>query len=139
MLPTSATTRRALGIGIALTVGTGVGLGAYTLGNAAGTDTLYFPRAAAATTSASPSPGTTTAGPTSAGASTSSPLTLDQATAVAVQAAAPGRVVKWDEDHEATGLRYDLTLLHDDGSTTDVEVDTVSGQVTSIDHDTDGD
>jgi hypothetical protein len=37
------------------------------------------------------------------------------------------------------GLRYDVTLLHDDGSTTDVEVDTVTGRVTSIDHDRDGD
>ena len=138
MISTSATTRRALGIGIALTVGTGVGLGAYTLGSAAGTDTVYFPRAAASTTSDSPTPGAP-ASPTTVEASASSPLTLDQATTVAVGAAAPGRVVKWDEDHEATGLRYDITLLHDDGSTTDVEVDTVTGQVTSFDHDNDGD
>ena len=62
----------------------------------------------------------------------------DQATAVATQLA-PGRVIKWDEDHEPTGLRYDITLLHDNGSTTDVEVDTVTGQVTSVDHDNDGD
>jgi uncharacterized membrane protein YkoI len=65
-------------------------------------------------------------------------LTLDEATAVAVEAA-PGRVIEWDEDPEPTGLRYDLTLLHDDGTTTDVEVDTVTGQVTSIDHDDDRD
>ena len=32
-----------------------------------------------------------------------------------------------------------MTLLHDDGSTTDVEVDTVTGQITSMDHDNDGD
>ena len=138
MLPTSATTRRAFGIGVALTVATGVGLGAYTLGSAAGTDTVYFPRAAAATTSASSTPGTTPSTP-SVEASASSPLTLDQATTIAVGAAAPGRVIKWDEDHEATGLRYDVTLLHDDGSTTDVEVDTVTGRVTSIDRDNDGD
>ena len=66
------------------------------------------------------------------------PLTLEDAKAVAAQAA-PGRVVEWDEDHEPTGLRYDVKLLHDDGSTTDVEVDTVTGQVTSIDHDNDWD
>ena len=48
-------------------------------------------------------------------------------------------VIMWDEDHEPTGLRYDITLLHDNGSTTDVEVDTVTGQVTSVDHDNDGD
>jgi uncharacterized membrane protein YkoI len=65
-------------------------------------------------------------------------LTLEEATAVAAQVA-PGRVVEWDEDHEPTGLRYDVKLLHDDGSTTDVEVDTVTGQVTSINHDNDGD
>jgi uncharacterized membrane protein YkoI len=32
-----------------------------------------------------------------------------------------------------------VKLLHDDGSTTDVEVDTVTGQVTSINHDNDWD
>jgi uncharacterized membrane protein YkoI len=51
--------------------------------------------------------------------------------------AAPGRVVEWDEDNEPTGLRYDITLLHADGTSTDVEVDTVTGRVTSIDHDDD--
>jgi uncharacterized membrane protein YkoI len=65
---------------------------------------------------------TTTAAP----APVSSPLTLDEATAVAAQVA-PGRVVEWDEDHEPTGLRYDVPLLHDDGSTTEVEVDAVTG------------
>jgi hypothetical protein len=139
MIRPSASSRRFIGIGLGVAVAGGIGLGAYSLGSAAGTDTLYFPRAESAATTASQTPGTTTASPTSAGAGAASPLTLDEATAIAVQAAAPGRVIKWDEDHEPTGLRYDVTLLHDDGSTTDIEVDTVTGQITSMDHDNDGD
>ncbi len=142
MIRPSVPSRRVLGFGLAAAVAVGVGVGAYTLGNAAGTDTVYFPRAASATTTDSPTPGTTTDPATPAGAveaPVGTPLTLDQATAVAMEAAAPGRVIEWDEDHEPAGLRYDVTLLHDDGSTTDVEVDTVTGRVTSIDHDNDGD
>jgi hypothetical protein len=138
----SASSRRVLGVALALSVGTGIGLGAYSLGSAAGTDVPYLPRAGSATTTDSPTPATTTgsrpSAAASAEASAASPLTLEEATAVAVEAA-PGRVLEWDEDHEPTGLRYDVTLLHDDGSTTDVEVDTVTGRVTSIDHDNDGD
>jgi uncharacterized membrane protein YkoI len=138
MIRPSASSRRFIGIGIALTVATGVGLGAYSLGSAAGTDTVYFPRSGSAASTASATSATGTAAPTSGEASAATPLTLEQATAVAMEAA-PGRVIKWDEDHEPTGLRYDVTLLHDNGSTTDVEVDTVTGQITSMDHDNDGD
>jgi hypothetical protein len=137
MFRPSASSRRVIGVSLAVAVGTGIGLGAYSLGSAAGTDTVYFPRAGSATTTASPTPAEAPASPTPAEAP-ASPLTLDEATAIAVEAA-PGRVIQWDEDHEPTGLRYDVTLLHDDGSTTDVEVDTVTGRVTSIDHDNDGD
>jgi uncharacterized membrane protein YkoI len=131
----SASRRQALTLALAVTVGGGIGYGAYTLGSAAGSDTVTFPRAASATATGT---GTGTVSGPSAEASGSSPLTIDQAMEIAV-AAAPGRVIEWDEDHEPAGLRYDVTLLHDDGSTTDVEVDTVTGQVTSIDHDRDGD
>ena len=102
-----------------------------------------FPRAATATTTSGPA---TTSGPEAASAPETpaprppspSPLTLEEAKAVALRPL-PAVVVEWDEDHEPTGLRYDVKLLHDDGSTTDVEVDTVTGQVTSIDHDNDWD
>jgi uncharacterized membrane protein YkoI len=133
----SASRRQALRLTVATGVATGVALAAYTLGSSAGANSSDFPRIVPATTSSTATdpgaPATATSEP-----ATSSPLTLDQATAVAAQLA-PGRVVKWDEDHEPTGLRYDITLLHDDGSTTDVEVDTVTGRVTSVDHDNDGD
>jgi uncharacterized membrane protein YkoI len=133
----SASRRQALRLTAAVSVATGVAFAAYTLGSSAGANSSDFPRIVPATTSSTATdpgaPATATSEP-----ATSSPLTLDQATTVAAQLA-PGRVVKWDEDHEPTGLRYDITLLHDDGSTTDVEVDTVTGQVTSVDHDNDGD
>jgi uncharacterized membrane protein YkoI len=135
MLRSSASPRRVLGIALAVAVGTGIGLGAYSLGSASGADVPQVPRLGVASTAATTP---TTAAPAPAGAPTSSPLTLDEATAVAAQVA-PGRVVGWDEDREPTGLRYDITLLHDDGSTTDVEVDTITGQVTSINHDNDWD
>jgi hypothetical protein len=147
MLRPSASKRRVIGFAVAATVGTGIGLGAYSLGAASGPDIPQFPRIGAATNtalptpaegSASPAPAEGSASPAPAEGSASAPLTLEEATAVAAQVA-PGRVVEWDEDHEPTGLRYDVKLLHDDGSTTDVEVDTVTGQVTSINHDNDGD
>ena len=133
MLRSSASPRRVLGIALAVAVGTGIGLGAYSLGSASGADLPQVPRLGVASTAAT-TPTTAAPAPAPAGAPTSAPLTLDEATAVAAQVA-PGRVVEWDEDHEPTGLRYDITLLHDDGSTTDVEVDTITGQVTSINHD----
>jgi hypothetical protein len=143
MLRPSASARRVLGVAVAVSVGAGIGFGAYTLGSSAGANSAPFPRAAMATTTSGPA---TTSGPEAASAPetpapetpVSIPLTLEDAKAVAAQAA-PGVVVEWDEDHEPTGLRYDVKLLHDDGSTTDVEVDTVTGQVTSINHDNDWD
>jgi hypothetical protein len=138
MLRPSASKRRVIGFAVAATVGTGIGLGAYSLGAASGPDIPQFPRIGAATNTALPTPAEGSASPAPAEGSASAPLTLEEATAVAAQVA-PGRVVEWDEDHEPTGLRYDVKLLHDDGSTTDVEVDTVTGQVTSINHDNDGD
>ena len=142
MLAPSASARRVIGLALGVTVASGVGFGAYTLGSSAGANSSYLPGVtpAAATPDGQggrAEPGAATTSPSEASAS--SPLTLDEATAIAVQAAAPGRVIKWDEDHEPTGLRYDVTLLHDDGSTTDVEVDTVTGLITSIDHDSYGD
>jgi uncharacterized membrane protein YkoI len=127
----SASRRTVLTLAAAAAVAGGIGYGAYTLGSAAGTDTVTF--ASAGSTTA-----TTTAATPSAEASEASPLTLDEATALAVEAA-PGTVIEWDEDLEPTGLRYDVTVLHTDGTTTDVEVDTVTGLVTSIDHDNDRD
>jgi hypothetical protein len=140
MLRPSASARRVIGLALGVTAVGGIGVGAYALGSSAGANSSYLPSVAASDLSRE----TGTAGETAASvapveASATSPLTLEEATTVALQAAAPGRVVSWDEDHEPTGLRYDLTLLHDDGSTTDVEVDTVTGLVTSIDHDNDGD
>jgi uncharacterized membrane protein YkoI len=132
MLRPSTSARRVLGLALVVSVGTGIGLGAYSLGSASGAAPPLAPRAGTTATTA------TTAAPAPAEASASSPLTLDEATAVAAQVA-PGRVVEWDEDHEPTGLRYDVTLLHDDGSATEVEVDTVTGQVTSVNHDNDWD
>ena len=133
----SASRRQALRLTVAVTVATGVAFAAYTLGSSAGANSSDLPLIVPATNSSTATdpgaPDTSTPEP-----ATSSPLTLDQATAVATQLA-PGQVIKWDEDHEPTGLRYDITLLHDNGSTTDVEVDTVTGQVTSVDHDNDGD
>ena len=133
MLRHTAFPRRVLGLVLAIFIGTGIGiaLAVAGLGSASGADTPQTLRAGttaiAPVTGAAPAPGE---------APPSSPLTLDEATAVAAQVA-PGRVVEWDTDDEPTGLRYDVTLVHDDGSTTEVEVDTITGQVTSINHDSD--
>ena len=133
MLRPSASQRRVLGLALAVSVGTGIGLGAPSLLSAS--DTPQVSRSqAAATTATTATTATVEAAPAKAPAST--PLTLEQAKAVAAQVA-PGRVIEWDQDNEPTGLRFDVKLLHDDGSTTEVEVDTITGQVTSINHDND--
>jgi uncharacterized membrane protein YkoI len=133
-----ASRRQALVLTAAVSVSAGIAFTAYTLGSSAGANSSELPGlvldSTTSTVTGADVPGTTSTSDTSA----STPLTLEEATAVATQAA-PGRVIQWDEDNEPTGLRYDITLLHDDGSTTDVEVDTVTGQVTKLDHDTDGD
>ena len=131
MLRPSASPQRVLGLALAVSVGTGIGLGDPSLWSASSADTPQVSRSQAAATTA-------TTATTPAKAPASSPLTLEEAKAVAAQVA-PGRVVEWDEDNEPTGLRFDVKLLHDDGSTTEVEVDTITGQVTSIDHDNDRD
>jgi hypothetical protein len=137
--------RHLVGTGVAVVAAAGIGFGAYSLGSASDAATPQRPLAAV-DTSAIPLPADVTdAPPTTAGSNPASPgttpaLTLEQAEAVAARAASiPGRVVEWDADNEPTGLRYDVTLLHADGTTTDVEVDTVTGRVTSIDHDYDRD
>jgi hypothetical protein len=138
MFRPSASARRVIGLALGVTVASGIGFGAYTLGSSGGANSSYLPRVATAIpTGQADEPGAPATTPPSEAAA-SSPLTLEEATAVATQVV-PGRVLQWDEDMEPTGLRYDVTLLHDDGSTTDVEVDTVTGRVTSIDHDNDGD
>ncbi len=135
MLRASAS-RRVVGTGVAVVAAAGIGLGAYSLGSASGASTpqgspvaLEVP--ATAPTGAKAVPTT----PSPAAPTKASPLTLDQAEAVAARAVpVPGRVVEWDTDQEPTGLRYDVTLLHGDASTTDVEVDAATGRVTGIDH-----
>jgi uncharacterized membrane protein YkoI len=141
--------RRVVAIAVAVSAGTGIGWGAYTLGNAAGEDTVVFSGARTAATAGPdatpPSTASTTppatpdaSGPAATVTPTADPLTLEEAKAVALEVA-PGRVVEIDDDVEATGLRYDVTVLHDDRTSTDVEVDTVTGEVTSIQHDDDRD
>ena len=137
MLRPSASPRRVLGLALAVSVGTGIGLGAPSVLSASRVDTPQVSRSQAAATTATPATtadtATTEAAPAKAPASSA---TLEEAKAVAAQVA-PGRVIEWDQDNEPTGLRFDVKLLHDDGTTTEVEVDTVTGQVTSIDHDND--
>jgi uncharacterized membrane protein YkoI len=139
--------RRVVKTAVTVAAAVGIGLGAYSLGSAVETavpqplaaqETIATPLSAGET-GATQDKGTTQDQGTTEGKG-SAALTLEEAKAVAARAAsAPGRVIEWDQDNEPTGLRYDVTLLHDDGTTTDVEVDTVTGQVTSIDHDTDRD
>jgi uncharacterized membrane protein YkoI len=127
MLRPSVPTRRVVGVAVAVTVGAGIGFGAYSLGSAAGANSSYLPGVStAAGTGSDP------------GASTAEYLTLDEATAIAVEFA-PGRVVEVDEDHEPTGLQYDVTVLHDNGTATKVEVDALTGQIVSTSFDDDWD
>ena len=138
MLRASAfASRRVVGTGVAVVAAAGIGLGAYSLGSASGASTPQGSPVALEVPATPPSTGAKAAPvtPSPAAPTTPAPLTLDQAKAVAARAVpVPGRVVEWDTDQEPTGLRYDVTLLHADGSSTDVEVDATTGRVTGIDH-----
>jgi len=141
MLRASAfASRRVVGTGVAVVAAAGIGLGAYSLGSASGASGASAPQdspVALEVPATPPSTGAKAAPvtPSPAAPTTPAPLTLDQAKAVAARAVpVPGRVVEWDTDQEPTGLRYDVTLLHADGSSTDVEVDAATGRVTGIDH-----
>jgi hypothetical protein len=142
----SLASRRFLLIAIGLLVAAGIGVGAYFLGSASkASATSPIPRAQTSTVTP-PTPRDVPAPPAEglaadpstppAEAPAADALTLDEAKAIAAETA-PGQVVEWDEDQEPTGLRWDITLVHDNGTSTEVEVDTVTGQVTSINHDND--
>jgi hypothetical protein len=118
--------RRFVGIAFAVSIGTGIGAGAVGVWSVAGADTPPVPRVGTASATAP------------ADATASSPLTMDQATAIATQAS-PGRVVEVKEDREVTGLRYDVTLVHENGTATEIEVDAATGQVVTTEHDDDWD
>jgi hypothetical protein len=121
MFRPSASRKRVLGLVLALSAGTGIGLGASELLSAPGAPTPPDLRAVS-TASGPPLP---PPGPEG--------LTLDEAMEVAARVA-PGKVVEVDEDSEPTGLRYDVTLLHENGTATDVEVDAATGRVVSTQH-----
>ena len=133
--------RRILGLAVAVSVGTGVGLGVASLWPASGATTPQPARAEAAqhgpTLITTGPDGSTPAAPA---ASSTARLTLDQAKALALRVS-PGRVVEVDQDDEDTGLEYEVTVLHTNGSATEVEVDAVTGHVvsTKTDDDWDGD
>jgi hypothetical protein len=148
MLRASTSRRRILGLAAAVAVGTGIGLGASSLVSTSGAATPLAPRLDSITSPAGgPDVPAVPAVPSTAAPSPSSPsspsspagLTLDDAKAVAAQVAAPGRVVEAKEDSEPTGLQYDVTLLHADGTATTVEVDAATGRIVSTETDTDWD
>ena len=151
--PPAFSPRRVLGLVLALLLGAGIGLGTAAVWAGPEAAATPVPRAQAAQLD-EPAP-TTADKPTLPAEAESTPpkppkppkppappaaprLTLDEAKAIALEVAA-GRVVEIDQDSEATGLRYDVTILHDDRTSTDVEVDATSGEVTGIKHDDDVD
>jgi hypothetical protein len=107
--------RPALRFALAVSVGTGIGLAAPIFWSAAGAEAVQAPAVVAA--SVTPAP---------AGTPASSWLTVDEAKTAAAQVA-PGDVV--DVESRPTGLRYDVTLRHQDGTYTVVEVDAPTGRV----------
>ena len=125
--------RRFLVLAVAVTAGAGVGLGAAAIWSASGADAPQTLRAGAAesvvTTAPAPVPPGVQPAPVAAPAPL--PLTLDEAKAVAGRVA-PGRIVEADEDDDPPARRFEVTLLHDDGTVTEVEVDAATGAVVSI-------
>jgi len=150
MIRSSLTTKRVAGAALAVALGTGLGLGAISMWSAQGATTAQAYRVD------SGFPSTPSGGPESPAGSSSAPApadapapaavdssdgmtTIEKAASIAL-AFAPGRVVEVDQDQDfPTGLRYDVTILHDNGTSTDVEVDAESGQIVSTDVDNDSD
>jgi len=115
MLRPSASPRPALRSALAVSVGVGIGLAAAVCWSAAGAEAVQAPPVV--TASVAPAPTETPV---------SSWLTPGEATAAAAQVA-PGDVV--NVASRPTGLRYDVTLRHQDGTYTVVEVDAPTGRV----------
>jgi hypothetical protein len=151
----SLTSRRVLvGAALAVTLGTGVGLGAISLFSsetattpqAYRVDTSGFPsnRAsdgpAAPTTAPADAPADVPAdAPAPAPVDTADGVSMDEAVAIAVQFA-PGQVYEVDQDRDfLSGLQYEVTIRHDNGTATEVEVDADTGQIVSTDFDNDWD
>jgi hypothetical protein len=131
----STMSRRATGITAAATIGAGLGLGALGLWSAAGATTPQSPSTAptpATATAPAPPTAAVAAGPPS---SVSSPLTVDRATAIATTAS-PGRVIEVEQENDGpTGLLYEVTVQHADGTQTEVDVDATSGRVLGMQND----
>jgi hypothetical protein len=151
MMRPTPTSRRLAVAGLAVALGAGVGLGAIILWNADGAGTQQGYRLNSAgipspRSGASEGPTTRTTPPTGGPAADASAadaaadgLTMDEATAIAIQFA-PGRVVEVDQDRDfLSGLQYDVTVLHDNGTSTQIEVDADTGQIVSTDFDNDWD
>jgi uncharacterized membrane protein YkoI len=144
--------RRVLGLALGASLGTGIGFGAYALGATSEADTAQVLRAE--TTSIQPTRSAQTDAPSEVPAPPKAPaptkapapaevpvpaapsLTLDELETIAA-GVAKGRVVEVDEDEEPTGLRYDVKVLHSDGSSTDIEIDAATGRVVSKEYDRD--
>lgn len=163
MSRSSASPRRFVGLAVAVAVGTGIGLSVAGIGpfSAAAQPALHALTAAASTAARNVDAFATTA------AAPAASLTADQAKAVALQAS-PGTVVDVHQENggaeandpteakdpteasdpaeapdvaEPTGPSYDVTVQHQNGTTTEVVVDATTGHVvsTKVDDNRNGD
>jgi hypothetical protein len=160
LLRWSFSPRRVLVAALALALGVGLGLGAVAVWAHSGAEAAPAIRAQAAQVpdpateptapeeaavpaeepAPAPEPEVAPATPSASAEAPAAPqLTIKQVKAIALKHAPRGRVVEVDDDVEATGLRYDVTILHANRTSTDVEVDATTGEVTEIDHDDDWD
>ena len=139
-----ALSRRSVSLAFAITAAAGLGVGTLSACSSGGAPSVRTVPAAA-TEPATPTPATLTA-PTSStptsstpptaptSATPTGPLTADQASSIAVQAS-PGTVTDVEQDTEATGPVFDVTVQHADGTETKVEVDATTGQIISTETD----
>jgi uncharacterized membrane protein YkoI len=153
------TSRRVIvGATLAVALGTGVGLGAISLFSTA---TATTPQSYRVDTSGFPSTGsqaadgptTPTTAPAPADAPANAPadapapaavdvsdgVSMEEAATIAVQFA-PGQVYEVDQDRDfLSGLQYEVTIRHDNGTSTEVDIDADTGQIVSTDFDNDWD
>jgi uncharacterized membrane protein YkoI len=142
MLRPSTRQQRVLGLALALSAGTGIGLAAPAVlspsrASPSTSDRIDSEQSRAGTPTVQARPATAPEG--SPPVTTAVPpqpevpareVTLEEATAIAARVA-PGRVVETDLDTGATGPEYEITLVHPDGTASEIGVDARTGQVVS--------
>lgn len=126
--------RRFVPLAVAAAAAAGIGVGSLSACSSGGGQSVGTAPAAATAPAPAVSVPSSAPAPAPMPSAPASPLTPDQASAIALQAS-PGTVTEVEQDVESTGPVFDVKIQHPDGTETKVQVDATTGQVTSTETD----